>query len=156
MDIKEQYKKRITQKIIFLISLVIALIFITIISINVGSSGMTVKESISTLLGNGNDKSNLIVFGIRLPRILGGFFVGIGIALSGMIIQSSLNNPLASPSTIGISSASALGANIAIIVLSGFGMEAGSMVTAICSFIASALCMILVLAISNLKRSDKT
>ena len=68
MDIKEQYKKRITQKISFLISLVIALIFITIISINVGSSGMTVKESISTLLGNGNDKSNLIVFGIRLPK----------------------------------------------------------------------------------------
>ena len=156
MDLKEQYKKRISQKIGFLIALVIALIVITIISVNVGSSDMTVRESILTLIGKGNDKSNLIVFGIRLPRILGGFFVGIGIALSGMIIQSSLNNPLASPSTIGISSASALGANIAIIVLSGLGIEAGSLFTALCSFVASALCMILVLAISNLKRADKT
>ena len=73
-----------------------------------------------------------------------------------MIIQSLLNNSLASPSTLGISSASALGANIAIITLARFGIEAGSMMTAGFAFIASVLCMLLVLAISSLRRADKT
>ena len=156
MDLSRQYKRRIANKLLFIFILGIALAVISIISINVGSSEMTVMESILTLLGKGSDKSKLIVFSIRLPRILGGFFVGIGLALSGMIIQSSLNNPLASPSTIGISAASALGANIAIISFTAFGLKNSSLITAVCSFAASILCMILVIAISNLKGGDKT
>lgn len=156
LDINLKYRERIAFKKAFLIFLCGVLVFIAILSINVGSSGMSIWDSFLALVGRGSDKSRFIVYGIRLPRVLGGFFVGIGTALSGMIIQSSLNNPLASPSTLGISSASALGANIAIITLARFGIEAGSMMTAGFAFIASVLCMLLVLAISSLRRADKT
>ena len=117
---------------------------------------MTIGESVLTLFGRGSEKSRFIVWGIRLPRVMGGFFVGIGTALSGMIIQSSLNNPLASPSTLGISSASALGANIAIITLARIGIQASSAMTAAFAFASSILCMLLVLGISSLRRADKT
>lgn len=50
----------------------------------------------------------------RLPRVLLGILVGIGLALSGASLQSLLRNELASPYTLGISSAGALGASIAI------------------------------------------
>lgn len=156
MEINQKYRERIAFKKAFLTFLCGALIFISILSINVGSSGMSIWDSLLALVGRGSEKARFIVYGIRLPRVLGGFFVGIGTALSGMIIQSSLNNPLASPSTLGISSASALGANIAIITLVRFGIEAGSMLTAGCAFMASVLCMVLVLAISSLRRADKT
>jgi len=46
--------------------LVIALILITIISVNVGSSDMTVRESILTLIGKGNDK----IYGYNTERAL--------------------------------------------------------------------------------------
>lgn len=156
MDINVKYRERTAFKKAFLFLLCCALVFMMIMSINVGSSGMTVWESILTLFGKGSEKSRFIIYGIRLPRVSGGFFVGIGIALSGMIIQSSLNNPLASPSTLGISSASALGANIAIISLARIGIQAGSTVTAAFAFAFSILCMLLVLGISSLRRADRT
>lgn len=156
MKLLEKVQARIAFKRTFLIGLFIVLVGIGIVSLNVGSSGMTISESIRTLAGLGSEKSRFIVFAIRLPRIIGGVFVGMGIALSGMVIQTSLNNPLASPSTLGISSASALGANIAIITMARFGFEVSAALTGLCSFIAAVGCMILVLAISSLRRSDKT
>lgn len=109
-----------------------------------------------TLLGKGSKQFNHIVFNIRLPRVIGGLFVGMSMALSGMIIQSTLNNPLASPSTLGISNASAFGANIALIVFSTMGITSTPIVTSAVSFLAAMLCMILVIAISTIKGAGKT
>ncbi len=54
------------------------------------------------------------VLTFRLPRVLLGLMVGVGLSLSGASLQSLLRNELASPYTLGISSAGALGASIAI------------------------------------------
>nr|WP_238533409.1 iron ABC transporter permease [Paenibacillus terrae] len=48
----------------------------------------------------------LIVFDFRLPRIVLGILVGIGMAISGCIMQSLLKNDMASPGPLGISSGS--------------------------------------------------
>ena len=112
---------------------------------------MTVGESLKALAGRGIEKHARIVFDIRLPRIIGGFFVGMSIALSGMVIQSALNNPLASPSTLGISSASAFGANVALIVFVRLGMRTSALTTGAVSFLSAMLCMVLVLVVSSLK-----
>lgn len=69
-------------------------------------------------------KSNVIavVWEIRMPRILSGFFVGAGLALSGVVFQSILQNPLADPYTLGISTGAAFGASLAILINVLFGI----------------------------------
>ena len=56
-----------------------------------------------------------IVMDVRLPRILTAALVGAGLALSGVIYQGILLNPLADPYTLGISSGAAFGASIALL-----------------------------------------
>ena len=57
-----------------------------------------------------------ILFGIRIPRILLGVITGMVLATSGGVLQGMLNNPLAEPYLLGISSGAALGSIIAIII----------------------------------------
>ena len=52
----------------------------------------------------------LIVFDLRLPRILLGILVGAGLSVSGASFQALLRNPLADPFVLGVSSGAALGA----------------------------------------------
>ncbi|NMB40465.1 MAG: iron ABC transporter permease [Firmicutes bacterium] len=56
-----------------------------------------------------------VVWKIRLPRLLCGLFVGMGLAIAGTIFQSILGNPLADPYTLGVSTGAAFGASLAIL-----------------------------------------
>jgi len=56
-----------------------------------------------------------VVMDVRLPRILTAALVGAGLALSGVIYQGILLNPLADPYTLGISSGAAFGASVALL-----------------------------------------
>jgi iron complex transport system permease protein len=62
----------------------------------------------------------IIIWTLRLPRVLLAFFVGGAISVSGAVMQSILKNPLASPYTLGVSSGASLGASI--IILTGFSL----------------------------------
>lgn len=57
-----------------------------------------------------------VVFDIRLPRILTSLLVGASLAIAGVIFQAILQNPLADPYTIGISSGAAFGASLALLI----------------------------------------
>lgn len=59
---------------------------------------------------------SVIIFDVRLPRILSATLVGGGLALAGAIFQAILLNPLADPYTLGISSGAAFGASTAFIL----------------------------------------
>ncbi|MDF2938261.1 MAG: hypothetical protein K0Q90_3634, partial [Paenibacillaceae bacterium] len=60
-----------------------------------------------------------IIWKIRLPRVLMAMLLGMGLTLCGTIMQASVQNPLADPYILGISSGASLGATFAILV--GFG-----------------------------------
>ena len=59
----------------------------------------------------------------RLPRTLAALIVGAGLALAGCSFQALLRNPLATPYTLGVASAGALGAWTATILTQGFGLS---------------------------------
>src|SRR5690606_14123314 len=59
-------------------------------------------------------KVELIIWNIRLPRVLLALCVGAALALAGAAFQGILRNPLADPYTIGVSSGAALGAVIVL------------------------------------------
>jgi len=113
------YKDFIKKRTIFIIFLFLFLILASIYSLLVGSSRFDFKTVIETLLGKGTDKAEAVIWNIRLPRVLMAVSAGAGLALSGLITQTVLRNPLASPFTLGISSAAAFGAALAIV--SGIG-----------------------------------
>jgi len=60
-------------------------------------------------------QEELIIFSVRLPRILFAGVVGAVLSLGGVVFQALLRNPLADPYILGISSGSALGAIIGIV-----------------------------------------
>lgn len=63
-----------------------------------------------------------VVMDVRLPRILTAALVGAGLAMSGVIYQGILLNPLADPYTLGISSGAAFGASVALLAsVAGLG-----------------------------------
>ena len=61
-----------------------------------------------------------IIWQIRFPRVLMAMFIGAGLALCGAVMQAAVQNPLADPYILGISSGASLGATFAILI--GFGV----------------------------------
>jgi len=123
-EIRAQYKKFIGRKVLFIISSII-LIFITAgISATLGSYSITVVEVYSILwhglFQNPETTKEIVVWDLRLPRILLGILAGIGLAIAGTAMQGVVRNPLASPYTLGIASAAGFGAAVAILLGAGF------------------------------------
>ncbi len=104
--ILEKAMNRQSNQIIFLILLSLISIFISIV---VGGSTVSFESVTSFFLGQNveNYISNIIIL-VRIPRALGGFLCGFALSISGLLLQMSLNNALASPSTIGVNAGSGL------------------------------------------------
>lgn len=68
------------------------------------------------LTSNLQSNTEIIVFQIRLPRILGATLIGMALSLSGSIYQGIFHNPLVSPDLLGSSAGSGFGAAIALLL----------------------------------------
>lgn len=82
-----------------------------------GRFGLSCDEVFSSLLKGpaSDDASVMVVYNVRLPRILLSFLVGAGLSVAGLSFQSIFSNPLASPDTLGVSSGAAFGAVLGIL-----------------------------------------
>ena len=84
------------------IGLTILLVLIVIISLNTGYIRLSPLDTFKTLFGGGGYNENIILLNFRLPRIVLSMLVGVGLALSGCIIQNISKNDLADPGLLGI------------------------------------------------------
>jgi len=154
------YKIYRRRKIIAMIILAIMTFFLSIIAINSGSANIGIKEILFSLIKVGDPSNIAVVWNMRLPRIIGAVIAGAGLSVAGCVMQNNLKNPMASPSTLGISNAAVFGANIAIIVL-GAGNINSSTTDAvlinnpysvtISAFITSMIAMFVILSLSKLR-----
>ena len=100
-----------------LIALLLAAIFMALlIDFTIGPTGLPWRELWRTLSApDAADATyRVIVWDIRLPSALMAALVGMALGLAGAEMQTILNNPLASPYTLGVSAAAAFGASLAI------------------------------------------
>ncbi|MDE2125921.1 MAG: iron ABC transporter permease [Armatimonadetes bacterium] len=86
--------------------------------------------------------ADAIVWQLRMPRALGGALVGALLAMAGVAFQSLLRNPLADPYMVGVSSGSAVGSMV-VILLGGTGLFAG-LAQPVAAFAAGIAAMMLV------------
>ncbi|WP_293833194.1 iron ABC transporter permease [uncultured Phascolarctobacterium sp.] len=155
-DLKQEYKNENKKKILLIVTvvfimLVSAYVFTTLGMKNISNMQtlVSISKAFSGTLDNGADAaSNKVIMLLRLPRIALAMLAGIGLAVSGAIMQSLTRNYLVSPFTLGISSAAAFGASMSIVF--GVGVFFQSEVGMIsCAFIASCICGCIVYGISR-------
>lgn len=113
----KSYKKILNRKASFIIISFFLLFLLILLSFSLGPVPISVEDVIYVFLGSGTEIASNVLWNIRIPRALTAIMAGVGLALSGAVMQSVLRNPLASPYTLGISHAAAFGAAFAIIFL---------------------------------------
>jgi iron complex transport system permease protein len=101
-------------------------LLIALLALCSGAMAINPLESIVALFGQGELQNVTAVQTIRLPRVLTAIIAGAGLALAGAVLQSVLENPLASASTVGISQGAVFGATIAILLIVPAVTENGS------------------------------
>lgn len=108
-------KKRFLNIVWLLLPLAIAMV-----AMCVGRYSLSPRQVVSALLAGplstANDPAALVVYNVRLPRMILAFTVGAGLSVAGCCFQSIFSNPLASPDTLGVSSGAAFGASIGILL----------------------------------------
>ncbi len=153
-----QYKQFIRKKYKVILILVILILIMSLICLQIGSSNLGFIKTFKALFRIGEEKNKVILWNIRIPIVLCALVCGASLALSGCIMQNILQNPMASPTTLGVSNGAVFGANFAIIVLQA-GMVSTSQgvsvsihhpyVTTICAFIFSILSAVFILLLSK-------
>lgn len=117
LSVSEQYNVAKAKKIAIILILLALVFLFFVVSVFVGSGTLSFKEVFLAIFNKGSETARLIVRRIRFPRVIAALIAGGGLAVSGLVMQTVLKNPLASPTTLGVSNAAVFGANFAIIVV---------------------------------------
>lgn len=99
--------------------LAVALAGTILLSLAAGASDASVAAVASDLLFGSGDVSvrdRVVIYDIRMPRVVMGVLIGAALAVSGAVMQGLFRNPLADPGLVGVSAGAGLGA-VAVIVL---------------------------------------
>mgnify|MGYP001678514442 FL=1 len=91
---------------------------------------------------------DLIVQTLRLPRLLAALVCGVSFAVAGALMQGVTNNPMASPSILGINAGASFGLSLAMIFLPLASLQA----TIFASFFGAALATLVILALAASRR----
>lgn len=145
---------RITRrKSLVLAAFAVALIFMLALDVALGPATLSLWEVLSTIVAPGSSSAanQVIVWDIRLPMALMAVVIGASLSVAGAEMQTILNNPLASPFTLGISAAAGFGAALAIVVGVGVIPVAGNFLVATNAFVFALLASLFIYLVSRLK-----
>src|SRR5206468_155813 len=126
------------------ILLIAALVLIAMIAVARGAVSVSLAAVMGALAGRGDPTAIAIVRDLRLPRVVLGALVGVGLGASGAALQGSLRNPLAEPYLLGVSGGAAVGA----VIVFALGITSNGAVT-LAAFLGSVIAVVLALAVSR-------
>ncbi|WP_372508248.1 iron chelate uptake ABC transporter family permease subunit [Flavobacterium terrisoli] len=127
-----------------------------LLNISFGQVAIPVKEVFKSLIGSQAEKEtwDYIIVNFRLPKAITATLVGIGLSISGLLMQTLFRNPLAGPYVLGLSSGSSLGVAFVILgagllpaVFSQFLLSSYGIILASC--IGSLLVLLMILIVSQ-------
>ena len=129
-------------------ALLLVLFAAVFIGLGVGPSALSPREVVAALLGGDAPAATAdIVLRVRLPRVLLAGLVGASLAVSGVLFQALLRNPLADPYVLGVSGGAALGGIAALSLGGAFGLGYAAVPPA--AFAGAVLTTVLLYAIAG-------
>ncbi len=129
---------------ILILSLIVLFVFSVIIGVSFGSSKLNCKDLFDAILtGDKTSVSYRVFLYVRLPRVLAAMLAGSALAVSGVIIQGILNNPLAGPNIIGVNSGAGFGA---VVAMSFLPYKVG--MVPFCAFLGALLASLIIYGIA--------
>lgn len=148
--LRRSYRKIVIRRVFLLVLMGAAALLSVVVDICTGVSDFQFSQIVAGLFHpeSLSAAQQVILFDVRLPFSLMALAVGGSLGLSGAETQTVLNNPLASPYTLGISGAAILGATLVIVTdLSIMGLDT-TFAIPFAAFTASACASLLILGLS--------
>ena len=160
-DIVGRYKEHTAKKRTYILAGLVLLLVAGVLSIATGSVDIPPLDVVRTLAGYTVSTTwDSIIWNVRLPQVLTSIVAGAGLAVTGVVMQSILRNPLGSPFTLGISNAAAFGAAFSVIIL-GAGSTSSRVgdavtinnpyVTTVAAFVFAMLVTLVILGFSKIR-----
>ena len=133
---------------IILIFILLALIIVSLVN---GSVDIPLRELLTVIKNpDTNPVIAKILFDIRIPQCLTAILAGAALSAAGLMLQTTLGNPLAGPSILGISTGASVGA--AVVTMIAGTMAAGAVVSG--AMIGAAAVLMLIMSLSAAVRSN--
>ncbi|TCM57479.1 iron complex transport system permease protein [Rhizobium sp. PP-F2F-G48] len=149
------YGASVMRRVLIIAALVVVLACAFIADIAIGSGTLSPADVANVLLSpsTADASSRFVVWELRMPMTLMALVTGVSLSLSGLLMQTILDNPLAEPFTLGVSSAAGFGAALSL----GFSVSLTSampwmppeLLTAANAFLFGLLATGLVLALTR-------
>ena len=158
----QELKNKNKRNTFVILAMLAAVLVISVACLFVGTSNLSFREALDALLGGGSNAQSRIIWKIRIPRVLAAVIAGAGLSVAGLVMQTTMNNAMASPSTLGVSNAAVFGANLSIIAFAGgflstgnnplsFDTGANPYATSVMAFVFSTLSVLLILGLCTLR-----
>ena len=146
---------------ILLISIGIVAVGLLLFVMNLcfGSVSIPMKEIWAAVFGGEESTYRAIVLDYRLPQAITALLAGIGLSVSGLLMQTLFRNPLADPSLLGISSGSSLGVALVILLGTATGLSVNTLSmwstfgVTVAAFVGAFAVLLLILALSSRLRN---
>lgn len=147
---KEMLNKK--KKILIIVAAFIFLCITTVICVFIGTAQFSFAEFFDSIDGTVKEGYLYqIINNVRIPRIISGILVGMNLAVSGVLLQGILRNPMASPNIIGVNAGAGLMAVLLMTVLPSY-----LLLLPIASFLGALFASLLIylIAVSSSGRSS--
>lgn len=121
------------------------LILASLLSLYVGARDISLIQILGDLWNPGSGVDSIVVHSLRWPRLLAALIVGASLAVAGALMQGLTNNPMASPSILGINGGASLGLALAMLLVP----QASFNTTIVFSFLGAALATACILLLAK-------
>ncbi len=134
---RENIRVMMARRVLFLVGSAALMVLLFLYSLTIGAADLSISEVYRTVLNRYfpgvfevSDRSETIVWSLRMPRVAIAAIAGVTLGMAGCVTQAILRNPLATPYTLGVSAGAGFGAAVGFIVgagiFSGMAMVIGN------------------------------
>jgi iron complex transport system permease protein len=143
-----RYLRGLARPVVVILVLLLLVVGTSLVSLNLGFIRISPLEVLQTVIGQGTAQQALVLFQFRLPRIVLALLVGMGLALSGAILQGISQNALADPGILGINAGAGLGV-IGLLLFYRTTASAPPMLLPMVAFVGALLAALLVYVLAR-------
>lgn len=126
------------------------LVLLAVLGLAIGSRPIPPERVVQVLLHRDGGVESVIVWHLRMPRVLAGVLLGAGLGVGGVVMQALTRNPLAEPGILGVNA----GASLAVVLGTSAGLATSNTATTAFALLGAAAAAAAVTAIGNTVRPE--